>query len=273
MTSGLLGALRRADSIASGSTSTDAPAARRSRAAGAPGLVPYKTTGKSSVELVPAMQRVRRLRTRIRWTAKSIEATGADGFTTRPAMLTLTYTNGDDWQPDHVKDLLGHVRKYLKRRHHAQLRYVWVAELQQRGAVHYHIVIWLPKGVTLPKPDKQGWWPHGATRIEWVKSAVRYVTKYATKLEGKDAQFPPGLRLHGSGGVTPKERRLRAYLSLPKWLNDQVSPTARLRPQLGGGWADIDTGEFYKSPFEIDRFTFRRGVGVVVHLRAKESHK
>jgi len=34
----------------------------------------------------------------------------------------------------------------------------------------------------LPKPDKQGWWPHGMPKIESCrKQSVGYLIKYATK--------------------------------------------------------------------------------------------
>ncbi|MGH8516259.1 MAG: rolling circle replication-associated protein [Panacagrimonas sp.] len=269
--SGLLAAVHRADRQARHRVA-EPPLAAAQRPLGVaelPGLVPYKTTQKSPIELVPSMERIRRLRKRLRWTAKSIIATAPSGFIVKPAMLTLTYEQGDAWNPCHVRELLDHVRKYLKRKHDASCRYIWVAELQDRGAVHYHVIFWLPRGVTLPKPDKQGWWPHGSTRIEWVKSAVGYVTKYATKFNGKDAEFPPGIRLHGSGGVTKRERSLRGYLALPEWCRNQVNPAFGARPVKGGGYVDCETGEILVSPWIIDRFTFRPGVGWIVHVRPR----
>ena len=80
-------------------------------------------------------------------------------------MLTLTYREVGAWHPRHISELLQRVRVWLRRRGE-RLRYVWVGELQQRGALHYHVLCWLPRGLTLPKPDKQGWWTHGSTRIE-----------------------------------------------------------------------------------------------------------
>lgn len=70
-------------------------------------------------------------------------------------MVTLTYRNIDDWCTDDISYFMRLVRQWCKRRQIA-VRYVWVAELQKRSAVHYHVVFWLPIGISLPKPDKQG---------------------------------------------------------------------------------------------------------------------
>lgn len=266
--SGLLAAVRVADRKATTPKAAPLPGAEPPVGGSGPGLVPY-TTSHAGISVVPSWERIRRLRKRVRWSARSIEATPKAGHVQKPAMLTLTYRDGVEWDAKHIASLMNRCRDYLKRKHDAGLRYVWVAELQTRGAVHYHVLIWLPKGLSLPKPDKQGWWPHGSTRIEWVKNAVRYVTKYATKLEGKDVEFPPGLRIHGSGGLIPKERRLRAYLALPGWLRDQANPQVAYRPVEGGGYVDTETGEIFRSPWILDRFTFRPGVGMVITCRAR----
>jgi Protein of unknown function (DUF3296). len=42
----------------------------------------------------------------------------------------------------------------MERRGH-KLPYVWVAELQKRGALHYHVLLWLPRGLTLPNPTSK----------------------------------------------------------------------------------------------------------------------
>ena len=57
----------------------------------------------------------------------------------RRAMVTLTYRNIDDWRADDVSYFMRLVRQWCKRRE-IEVRYVWVAELQKRGAVHYHVV-------------------------------------------------------------------------------------------------------------------------------------
>jgi hypothetical protein len=126
------------------------------------------------------------------------------------AMVTLTYAPGpgQKWERLHITKFLKSVRMYLSRLG-IRFRYVWVAELQKRGAVHYHVMLWLPRGVTLPKPDKRGWWPYGSTKIEWAHCPVGYLVKYASKGE-ENGQFPKGARLHGHGGLTLEGRLQRS---------------------------------------------------------------
>lgn len=168
----------------------------------------------------------------------------------RTAMLTLTYRWTFGWRPRHINEMLAHCRKWLARRGWP-LRYVWVAELQARGAVHYHIVIWLPRGLTLPKPDKQGWWPHGSTRIEWARKPVGYLTKYATK--GFDTEFPKGLRLHGRGGLDQEQRDRVSWWLLPRYVREYFTEVGARVARAGrfggiyGGWMERTTGEWIPS--------------------------
>lgn len=174
------------------------------------------------------------------------------GYRWKPLFLTLTYKDIDSWQPKHITNLIKCTREYLKRKG-VEFRYVWVAELQKRGAVHYHLIVWLPKGLTLPKPDKRGWWPHGMTNVQWAKNAVGYIAKYASKGEDSAYDFPKGLRLHGCGGLGCIARLERAWWALPSWVKEVFTDkTCRIRPVKGGGRLNCDTGEFIESPWRID---------------------
>lgn len=57
--------------------------------------------------------------------------------------VTLTYVGVDDWRARHISDCLAAIRKWCQRQA-ATFKYLWVAELQKRGAIHYHLAIWLP---------------------------------------------------------------------------------------------------------------------------------
>lgn len=113
------------------------------------------------------------------------------------------------------------------------------------------ILLWLPKGVTLPKPDKQGWWPWGHTRIEWARRPVGYLVKYASK--GRDGLgFPKGARIHGCSGLDRERRSERAWCLSPGWVRDlwpewQVEP----RRAKGGGWVAKASGEWVPSPYGV----------------------
>lgn len=170
------------------------------------------------------------------------------GHRYRVCMVTLTYALVGLWEPRHIVAFLRCCREYLRRRGY-DFRYTWVAELQKRGAVHYHVLIWLPKGLTLPKPDKRGWWPHGSTRIEWVRNAVGYIAKYAAKPE-IIIDFPKGLRICGTGGLDSKGRMERRWWLSPAWVRRQFALSDDPRPAKGGGYVGSD-GERVYSPFLV----------------------
>lgn len=142
----------------------------------AAGLVSFKTSDPDRLEVsfephVVLERRIKRLRRTV-WACGHLHRLAVPrGHRENVWFVTLTYRGVEDWQPRHVSGCLKSVRKWCKRRG-VPLRYVWVAELQKRGALHYHLAIWLPKSIQLPKFDKQGWWPHGMTQRVIAKNAV-----------------------------------------------------------------------------------------------------
>lgn len=176
-------------------------------------------------------------------TAASVVQRGVDSSGSRwyPVMLTLTYRPGVDYRPRHVSELLKRVREWMDRRG-VRFRYVWVAELQRRGAVHWHVLLWLPVRFQIPKPDRRGWWPHGSTRVERARHAAGYIAKYASKMD-EDQQFPRGLRLHGRGGLEGPQRCEVRWWVLPRYVREAFGEwqlggvPVRAR---GGGWVNAD---------------------------------
>lgn len=219
-----------------------------------PGLVSSSTSGTRCdlIEIDPIRSRLRRM-SRSVLTAVQMHEFELIGQRWKPAMLTLTYRTVGDWAPHHVSDLLQRVRVYLRRRR-IRFRYVWVGELQQRGALHYHVVTWLPRGTTLPKPDKQGWWPHGSTRIEWARRPTAYLAKYASKLDSKaGAGFPPGARLHGRGGFDDFGRSVAQWFNLPTWAREVCDLAGRSVRHKGVGLVERTTGVCLPSPWRVSR--------------------
>lgn len=168
----------------------------------------------------------------------------------RMAMVTLTYARCGEWEPKHVSDFLKRVRSYLSRRG-VSARYVWVAELQERGAVHYHVLVFLPLGLTLPKPDRRGWWPHGSTRVEWAKKAIGYLVKYVSKLSSTEIAFPRGLRICGSGGLDRASRRERAWWRLPVYVRAVWDVPADVVRAVGGGFLSRVSGEWMAARYKF----------------------
>ena len=133
---------------------------------------------------------------------------------TRMVMVGLTYRNIDDYQGHHIGDYLRNVKKRLGKN---ILGYAWVAEMQKRGAVHYHIIMLLKPGSDLPKPDKKGYWVHGSSKIVTARSPY-YLVTYVGKEYQKDlSKYPKSCRLYSASvrwGEKAKQRyRLLAGLS------------------------------------------------------------
>lgn len=130
------------------------------------------------------------------------------------AMVTLTYQDVDGYQAGHIREYLNRLRGYLSEH---LLGWAWVSELQQRGALHYHMLI-LTDGAIVPKPDEHGHWEHGMSRIEKARSSW-YIVKYVDKGEQKDlSKYPKGARLYGWSVRWSKEaKEMHRMMSSRKW--------------------------------------------------------
>ena len=130
------------------------------------------------------------------------------------------------------------------------MRFAWVQEFTKKGRPHYHVLLWLPPGITLPKPDKRGWWPFGYTKIEWARNAIGYIAKYASKADS--LHLPArGARMHGNGGVTGEALQEQRWWRLPTWARERVVPSDQCRRRKGGGLLVPDTGEILRSPWAV----------------------
>lgn len=179
-----------------------------------------------------------------------VEEAQRGGFRGKWAMLTLTYRDEERWVACQVTELLKCLRQYAARCGFVA-RYTWVLELTKRGRPHYHVLVWLPKGRTLPKPDKQGWWKYGLTRIEWARNAVGYLAKYASKGDDYDLRtLPRGARLSGFGGLSRGGRVELRWWKLPGWLRevwDAICDVGR----TPGGYVNRESGEYLASPYRV----------------------
>ncbi len=89
-------------------------------------------------------RRVKRLRRQV-WAAGHLQRFRTpNGVRENVWFVTLTYRRVHDWQPRHISKCLKAARRWCHLRG-VPFRYLWIAELQQRGALHYHLAIWLPK--------------------------------------------------------------------------------------------------------------------------------
>lgn len=242
-----------------------------------PGLVSVSTThtrvpvviqwASSVIEVDPELTRVTRLRKSVGVAAKLLHNMGLRKD--RMVMVTLTYAGDNrDWRPNHIQRYTTNVRNWFKRLTGNALRYVWVAELQERGVIHYHAVFWLPRGVTMPKADKRGWWPHGMTKTELARKPIGYLMSYVSKVETKNVgSFPHGARISGHGGLDKSGRDIRRWVLWPSYVQGNSAVGERWRPAKGGGYINADDGRFLCAEFAPTGGGFHSFIRVHTHER------
>lgn len=183
-------------------------------------------------------------------------------------MVTCTYREDVRWVALQLTELLKCIRQYAARCGF-RCRYTWVLELTKRGRPHYHLLVWLPKGRTLPKPDKQGWWKYGMTKIEWARNAIGYLAKYASKGDDYDLRaLPAGARLSGFGGLNKSSRTELRWWKLPKWVREvftEISDVGRTK----GGYVHRPSGEFLASRYMV---VFQGGALCLLEATTHEQH-
>lgn len=225
------------------------------------GLVPSSTSDTRRVSIALDTNRIRsmRLKKSIITGARLHEQEAQKG-SMRGAwyMLTTTYRKGGERSPRDVSELLKRIRGFFNRAiriryrgYRPRLRYLWVGELTKALVPHYHILVWIPRGIFIPKADQRGWWPHGMTQIQRARNAVGYLAKYASKFCPAMAEaFPKGFRTHGVGGLDNESKRELRWWKAPKDARDALGPLADIRKALGG-YVDKLTGEFWPSPWRV----------------------
>jgi hypothetical protein len=208
--------------------------------------------------------RLSRLRRRMFSWARTV-----DGFTKssdyRMPMVTLTYAPGNSWSANHIRQYMLAIRKHLKNR---LVAYAWVAELQQRGAVHYHVLLVARRGSDIPFPDSSGMWSHGSSGIDPARSVYYICSDYLHKEAQKDyRRFPAGCRSHAvwvSRDFVNEGSRWLMYLdTLPAWLSQEMRerfPLQRVARRPGGGWVTED-GTVLHSPW-MSEFELRSAIRV-----------
>ena len=179
----------------------------------------------------------------------------------------LTYKPGCAYAPRHITDLVSKIRMWCDRMA-IECSYVWVAEMQKRGVIHYHLLVFHPKRCQFPKPDKQGWWPHGSTnRSVAIRNVVAYMAKYMSK--GDVAAYPKGARTYGSGGVKGGFLYEQRWWKMPTWVRKiyTIENASDGYRRVKGGYANLSTGEVSLTPWRV----IFRGGGVYIQLKEASS--
>lgn len=208
------------------------------------------------------LRRVRRLRKSVDYTVNALHFESSDEACAlgrryyRATFLTLTYHWGEDWEAGHLGAFTRAARKWFERQGET-FRIAWVAETQKRGAIHYHAVLFVPRHLRLPCPDRCGWWPHGMSKVETARNPVGYLTKYASKATAADAHsFPKGARMHGGCGLSKQRSVWRRTTLLSQWVRQAFREAlGSLRDldvvKVAGGYMDRGSGLFVSSPWRV----------------------
>ena len=154
----------------------------------------------------PNKTRLRRLQKRIKHWSDLMDMKYPKGNHYDYIMVRLSYKGVDDWRPDHIRE---YMKKVWSLYRNELMGYAWVAELQKRGAIHYHVYLCVTKGTRIPKPDDSEMWPYGYSNIQIGRSPY-YLLKYSGKQYQKDFdRFPKGIRAFG---LYVKDRAVRLLL-------------------------------------------------------------
>jgi hypothetical protein len=200
-------------------------------------------------EIDKAAKRYSGLRRAVGFAARAHAVSEKGSRTDQAWMVTLTFAgDNSDWKPEQLTRAMNAYRNWCVRQGFSS-RYVWVAELQKRGVIHYHIAAWLPRGIRMPKWDACGWWHEGMTNTLKAKHATAYLMAYLKKgdLDARGS-LPKGARNYGVGGLDHSLRRARRWLTLPAFVQGNSSIWDDWRRVKGGGWNSPD-GEHVASEF------------------------
>lgn len=167
--------------------------------------------------------RLARLRNRVYWAIQCVSReTQTEG--TIPIGITLTYRDVDAWRPGHISEFMKWCRVEFSK------TYVWVAELQKRGAMHYHVLTTRRHDQVWNKSEIEFQWYNG---LVWVTDHIEkpfYMMKYLQKGKQKNGrEYPRGARIVGYAGnfgyISHKENRERLASRLPRWVLAGVEPS------------------------------------------------
>jgi hypothetical protein len=178
------------------------------------------------------------------------------GINYRLIMITLTYEYFDDWEVNDINKFITKLRKILKEN---LLAYVWVAEMQKRNVIHYHILFLVKRGSKVPIPDREGFWNKGSSRIETARSPF-YICSYVGKEIQKKLNLPKGARVCRAyikkGILTGVENANYKASLAPKWVRDtraeymgEFCTTEDVVRRIKGKW--VVGQEVLNCPYEL----------------------
>jgi hypothetical protein len=218
-------------------------------------IILHDHTKKEYIVIDNRAARISRMNKRVFSWAESIKPVTDKNSGCQMLMIGLTYKPGQEWKANDIRDYIIKLKRRVGIKNIIGM--ARVGELQERGAVHYHIVIVVKKGVWIPKPDKSGLWWHGSSKVEVARSPF-YLVSYTKKKYQKEGIFPKGIRMYevwiNPEYITLLERWHFRLSTLPAWLKAEIiKDTDKLGEKwnrlTGGGWSFA--GQEFRSPYRF----------------------
>jgi len=202
----------------------------------------------------PLLLRVSRVGERARRLAKAVRAFALEHMRCRGALvITLTFA-GDadrDTAEGAIRDFIDRFKKAI-----GDYGYLWWAELQKRGAIHYHVAF-----VDCPFLDANRvaeLWGRGFVKLRWFDGhrGFSYALKYARKLRKAYQQdyalfsvLYKGFKVYSHSRLT--DTVARAF-KLPAWLRAWVWRFGEIPRRVPGGWKFPTSGRVVTSPWKFE---------------------
>lgn len=129
------------------------------------------------------------------------------------SLLTLTYReNMQDYEKANT-DFKNFVKR-LKYNYNLNLKYIRVIELQQRGSIHFHVIIFNPEFLNIPYNDIFNLWGFGAIHVKAIDvideltadKLGNYLGKYLTK--NKDIEINKKIYSTSRNLIRPQKQRI-----------------------------------------------------------------
>ena len=145
-------------------------------------------------------------------------------FPCRLVMITLTIAKIEDYSPGMIRD---YVKKLKRQLGNNLYGFAWVAEMQERGAVHYHMAVCMKKYTRIKTPDTSGMWEWGSSNLKTARTSY-YLCSYIGKERQKDlAMYPKSCRVYSvsyrlpEGAISRYWEELKEAKKIQKEINEK----------------------------------------------------
>lgn len=172
-------------------------------------------------------------------------------FESNCKLLTLTFNNQNNFDIYDLKVCNVQLKKFLKKLKRflkvRNLKYIYVAELQKRGAIHYHLVL----DIRFIEKDKfTELWGYGFIDIEKVTNLLQtayYVGKYITK-NVRDKRSIGKRAYYASKGL---KKPIIEYGSFAGWVYENIKQL-NLFPIAEGSYESERNGTIKYSKYNLN---------------------